>query len=260
MESDLCAGQGLAYPCTIQDSLHDDPEAPAGPNVHPDCVPDPGFRSDQSRMLTKTGGRTSVPPAQPGDIHLIKRIVRTRPGLDEPNNYIEQTWLYRYTDHGFVKAIFDPTAVEALISASDTDDIAEPDDILRYSDTYDVAGRPLISYASQWYTYYTPLPQPDIGADFAGVPPCYESAPYAGECYGDVVDPENPYDYLIANPCDGQYLWETDYGSEMHTDPDCSELLRDDCGWCFARNACGYNVDDDLGLGCTSYACDCDGG
>ena len=261
MESQLCANQAQPFPCTIQDSLHDEADALDGPNVHPDCVADPDYRADQRRMLTSTGGDTSVPPAQPGDIHLIKRIVRTRPNLAEPNNYIEQVWLYRYTDHGFVKAIFDPTAVEAIINASDSDGIAQPDDILRYSDTHEVAGRPLISYASEWYTYYTPLPQPDIGTGFLGVPPCYESAPYAGECYDDVVDPENPYDYLIANPCDGQYLWEdADYGTEMHTDPDCSELLRNDCGWCFARNACGYKVERTPSPGCASYVCDCYGG
>ncbi len=246
-ESSLCGGTGID--CTVMDSSTDPAAALNKPNVHSDCVPDPNFRGPQDREKPWMDGFTSdSPPAAPSGVNLIKRIVRVRPDQDAPDNYIEQVWLYRYNDFGFLKAVFDPQAVQAIIDADPT--ISEPDDILRLADTAAVGPDgdelPLIMYASQWYTYYNPYTLRD-----AGIEPCYDDAPYIGRCwdYPTLGMPDSPLNYLPANVCDGEGLWQDAYSPEIHTDPDCSPFVRQDCGWCFARYACG-------GEGCKA-ACSC---
>lgn len=153
------------------------------PNVHPDCVPDPEFRGPRGTYCNNST-REAVPPTAPSDIHLIKRIVRSRPDVENnPRNYRERVWLYRYNDVGFLKAVFDPASVEALISADPEDAIGAPDDILQFSDRYPVGGRPLITYASQWYTYYNPYVKPDKDENGTpiGIPSCSDFSPYLGE-------------------------------------------------------------------------------
>ncbi|MBI4718036.1 MAG: RHS repeat protein, partial [Planctomycetes bacterium] len=223
------------------------------PNVHPDCLPSPRFRGPQG----KAGG-ADVEPLAPSDIHLIKRIVRVRPDPNEPRDFTERTWLYRYNDIGFLKAVFDPASVQALIDADENDGIGEADDILKYSDTHIVAGKPLILYASQWYTYYNPYVEPVLsGQNVSGIPPCYERPPVVAPCDNTYdLDSSDPNNYLPLNACDGETLWQNGYHDELHIDPDCSDFVRQDCGWCFARYACGSRP---CLNGRTDPACVCDG-
>ena len=180
-----------------------------------------------------------------------------RPDVDgDPTNYTEKVWLYRYNDFGFLKAGFDPASVEAIISADS--DIYKLDDILGLADTEPVGEpgkeKPLIFYASQWYTYYNPYVLP-----IKGIPPCYDEEPFVGSCDPlagyDGIDEWSPFGYMPTNFCDGQALWATSADSdEMHTDPDCSEFMKQGCGWCFARYGC---VTTRLGA-CQDPLCDCD--
>lgn len=200
------------------------------PHVHPDCLPNPDFRGPQGSDI----GGTQLDGVPPGSIHLIKRIVRVRPEHDQPTQVIERTWLYRYDDLGFLKAVFDPASIQAIMDADSS--IAEPDDILKLADTADVGGKPLIFYASQWYTYYNPY------VTYESAPnQCYDKAPFVGGCVpGFGVRADNPMDYWPPNACDGQTLWDQTYAyhQEYHVDPDCSNLMNQDCGWCFARYGC----------------------
>ena len=175
----------------VVDSAYDDDGLP---NVHPDCVPHPDYTYDN---IPGQSFANDADIAKPSGIHLIKRIVRSRPDYpNNPGNIIEQTWLYRYNDFGFLKAVFDPTAVQALIDANPDDAITAPDDILKYSDTYtieEVIGEggtgpiirqpgPLIFYASQWYTYYNET-HIDMGAYPDLIDYCYDSSQYLGSSF-----------------------------------------------------------------------------
>ncbi len=212
-------------------------------NVHPDCLPHPDFRGPQGRIEEETEEEgvelTVFDPVAPSGINLIKRIVRVRDDIANPDNYVERVWLYRYNDAGFLKAVFDPPSVQAILDADEN--LNEPDDILRLADTAPVgpagAQQALIMYASTWYTYYNPYMLGD-----EGIPDCYDEPPFVGDCadhLGSRLDLDNPMAYLPVNGCDGEYLWQDGYSDEMHTDPDCSDLVRNDCGACFARLACG---------------------
>jgi hypothetical protein len=251
-ESDLAACGVDEFKDMVVDSEGD---GDGLPNVHPDCVPDPDFRGPTS--FNHGGDTVTAEQVGPGDIHLIKRIVRTRPDPDRRNEIIEQVWLYRYNDFGFLKAVFDPVSVQSLIDAvatdpdvPDDDKIKAPDDILKYADTYEVNGRPLIMYASQWYTYYNPITPItyDEDGNLVGIPPCYDEAPYrdlgtlckfdGGETDLEAFGVYGPLSRHPENVCDGYPLWADGYGKEMHTDPDCSEFMRQDCGWCKFRRLC----------------------
>lgn len=238
----------------VVDSSGADDVADGRPNVHPDCVPDPDFRGPQGQVAGK-----EVAPSEPSDVHLIKKVVRMRgDAASDPSDYVERVWLYRYNDLGFLKAVFDPASVEGLIA--DSDEIDEADDILQLSDSHLVNGRPLIFYASSWYTYYNPYVYKwTEWPPTRGIPPCYDDAPFVGEdCQRD--SPDDPSAYLPINACDGTFPWSQDYSKfedELYVDPDCSPFMKQQCGWCFARLACtainrGY---------CTEEAdtyCDCD--
>ncbi|MCO6436246.1 MAG: hypothetical protein J5J06_04070 [Phycisphaerae bacterium] len=220
-------------------------------NVHADCLPSPQFRAPSE----SDGGR----PLQPSEIHLIKRVVRMREdAFNNPYNFTEQTWLYRYNDLGFLKAVFDPGAVLAIINANSEDDINEPDDVIRLSDAHEVAGQPLIMYASQWYTYYNPYVEPILDENnmVVGVQQCYERPPVVsfGSTSLDDFDDNDPSNRLPSNACDGQIPWITEYREEIHTDPDCSSFMQQDCGWCYARYACGQACPDGA---CEDEECYC---
>ncbi len=269
MESFFCGTSkcttGLDEPfaaCVVEESSQsfDVPNEPNEANVHPDCLPNPKFRGPRGERAVIPGAPEAVDASAPSDVHLIKRIVRVRPDSTDPSNYIEQVWLYRYNDFGFLKAVFDPASVQALIEADS--DIVNADDILKYSDMHAVGGKPLINYASQWYTYYNPrindAPVPD-----EGLPMCYAEPPYIGpsseavaECLplSPPIDLNNPFHYLPENACDGYDWWTIQYSEELHADPDCSDLLRDDCGWCLSRWRCGENT------ACDDPECTCYGG
>lgn len=239
LESELVVAQSGDFAGMVVDSSAEG-DNDGLPNVHPDCLPHPEFRGPQG---VEADSGDDLPGVPPSDIHLIKRIVRMREDVTgNPNGFIEQVWLYRYNDFGFVKAVFDPAAVEAIIAADPADAIEEPDDILKYADTHIVrdtvsggghVDRPLISYASQWYTYYNPYIHQDQFNE-PGIPPCYDHAPFVGmDC-----DAEDPTAYFPVNGCDGEFLWTDGYADEMQIDQDCSEFMRDDCGPCFGRYAC----------------------
>ena len=127
-ESDLVTAPAGPFSGMVVDST--DPDDNDGlPNVHPDCVPHPDYLGPQGKYKDDTGWK-EVPSVGPSDIHLIKRIVRYREDpVDNPGNFLEQVWLYRYNDFGFLKAVFDPTSVHAIIDADPNDAIEEPDDI-----------------------------------------------------------------------------------------------------------------------------------
>lgn len=210
-------------------------------NIHADCVPHPSFHGPQG--FKDDSAQTPAAPSTPSGINLIKRIVRMRADVTgNPNNFTEQTWLYRYNDIGFLKAVFDPADVQAIIDLDPSDTIKEPDDILKLSDAHNLAGKPLIMYASQWYTYYNPYAAPGSVAQTEqqkGLPQCYEVAPKILECdSSDPADPDDPSFSLPANACDGEALWEEHFRAEVHVDPDCSPFFKQDCGWCYARNYC----------------------
>ena len=211
-------------------------------NIHADCVPHPSFRGPQGMDENDI----SVDPAKPSGINLIKRIVRMRADVENaPNNFTEQTWLYRYNDIGFLKAVFDPADVQAIIDINPSDTIKEPDDILKLGDAHNLAGKPLLMYASQWYTFYNPYAAPSNVAatdQQKGLPQCYEVPPKTLVCDPtESADPDDPSFSLPANACDGEALWQENYQAELHVDPDCSTFFKQNCGWCYARNYCSVD-------------------
>lgn len=214
--------------------------------VHPDCLPNPDFRGPQGR--DEYGA--DLEPVAPGEIQLIKRIVRTRPDVSKPNQFIEQTWLYRYNDFGFLKAVFDPASIQAILDADSS--LETPDDILKLADRAIIGttGKPLIVYASQWYTYYNPYVLHDDAPE-----QCYENPPFVADCYSSFgINANSPLGRMPINGCDGETVWSAagTETTEYHVDPDCSELMKQNCGWCFARYACDGPCD-----GAFSWQDDC---
>jgi RHS repeat-associated protein len=234
------------------------PEGDGKPNVHPDCVPHPDYRGPQGRRFHGDDWDTT-PSVGPASVNLIKRVVRYREDVTNPNNFIEQIWLYRYNDFGFLKAVFDPTAVQAIIDAAPDDEIETADDILQLADTDVVGGstgqsggQPLLLFASQWYTYYNPRGTFDWEDPVnQGLVPCYD-VPFF-DSHGAIdapCDPNAPENRWPVNACDGEVPWADGYVDELHTDPDCSAFMRQDCGPCFAREINTTLCRDDPSLLC----------